>query len=336
MLRLAIIGYGYWGPNLLRNFSCCDGATVAAVVDRRPERLKAAKRLYPGIEVYSSPEEVMKDNSIDAVVVATPVFSHFPLAHEALSRGKHVLIEKPMTTSSAHATELIELAQKKELTLMVDHTFLYTGAVKKIKEIVGAGIIGKLQYFDSVRINLGLFNPEVNVVWDLAPHDISILLHINDEMPESVVATGISHTHNSIENIAYITLNYSSNLIAHFNCSWSSPVKIRKILIGGSNKMIVFDDVEPSEKLRVYDTSYKVSPVSDEDKYNILVDYRLGDIFVPRVSQEEALSGVARDFVSAIIKGSEPVSNWKNGLSVVKVLEAAEKSIKDRGREIRI
>lgn len=336
MLKLAIIGYGYWGPNLLRNFSCCDGATVAAVVDRRPERLKAAKRLYPGIEVFSSPEEVMKDASIDAVVVATPVFSHFPLASEALSRGKHVLIEKPMTTSSAHAMELIELAQKKNLTLMVDHTFLYTGAVKKIKEIVGAGVIGKLQYFDSVRINLGLFNPEVNVVWDLAPHDISILLHINDELPESIVATGISHTHNSIENIAYITLNYSSNLIAHFHCSWSSPVKIRKILIGGSNKMIVFDDVEPSEKLRVYDTSYKVSPVSDEDKYNILVDYRLGDVFVPRVSQEEALSGVARDFISAIDKGTEPVSNWKNGLSVVKVLEAAEKSIKDRGREIRI
>lgn len=336
MLKLAIIGYGYWGPNLLRNFSCCDGATVAAVVDRRPERLKAAKRLYPAIEVYSSPEEVMKDPSIDAVVVATPVFSHFPLANEALSKGKHVLIEKPMTTSSAHAEELIGLAQKKGLTLMVDHTFLYTGAVKKIKEIVGAGIIGKLQYFDSVRINLGLFNPEVNVVWDLAPHDISILLHINEEMPESVVATGISHTHNSIENIAYITLNYSSNLIAHFNCSWSSPVKIRKILIGGSNKMIVFDDVEPSEKLRVYDTSYKVSPVSDEDKYNILVDYRLGDVFVPRVGQEEALSGVAKDFISAITKGTEPVSNWKNGLSVVKVLEAAEKSIKDRGREVKI
>lgn len=335
-MRLAIIGYGYWGPNLLRNFSSCEGCSVAAVVDRREERLKAARKLYPAVEVHTSPEEVMKDPSIDAVIVATPVFSHFPLAKEALLRGKHVLIEKPMTTSSAHALELVELAQKKNKVLMVDHTFLYTGAVKKIKEIVGMGVIGKLQYFDSVRINLGLFNPEVNVVWDLAPHDISILLYINDEMPESVVATGISHTHNSIENIAYITLNYSSNLIAHFNCSWSSPVKIRKILIGGSNKMIVFDDVEPSEKLRVYDTSYKVSPVSDEDKYNILVDYRLGDVFVPRVSQEEALSGVAKDFISAIVNGTEPVSNWKNGLSVVKVLEAAERSIKDRGREIRI
>lgn len=336
MLRLAIIGYGYWGPNLLRNFSACEGATVAAVVDRRQERLNAAKRLYPAVEVYASPEEVMKDPSIDAVVVATPVFSHFPLASEALSRGKHVLLEKPMTTSSAHALELIDLAQKKGLTLMVDHTFLYTGAVKKIKDIVGMGVIGKLQYFDSVRINLGLFNPEVNVVWDLAPHDISILLHINEEMPESIVATGISHTHNSIENIAYITLNYQSNLIAHFHCSWISPVKIRKILIGGSNKMIMFDDVEPSEKLRIYDTSYKVSSVSDEDKYNILVDYRLGDIFVPRVGQEEALSGVARDFISAITNGTEPVSNWKNGLGVVRVLEAAEKSIKSRGREVKI
>lgn len=336
MLKLAIIGYGYWGPNLLRNFSACDGATVAAVVDRRQERLRAAKKLYPGVEVFSTAEEVMADPSIDAVVIATPVFSHFPFASEALSRGKHVLIEKPMTTSSAHAAELIELAQKKNLVLMADHTFLYTGSVRKIREIVGMGVIGRLQYFDSVRINLGLFNPEVNVVWDLAPHDISILLHINEEMPESVVATGISHTHNSIENIAYITLNYQSNLIAHFHCSWSSPVKIRKILIGGSNKMIVFDDVEPSEKLRIYDTSYKVSPVSDEDKYNILVDYRLGDIFVPRVSQDEALYGVARDFISAISRGTEPVSNWKNGLAVVKVLEAAEKSIKSRGREVKI
>ena len=336
MLKIAIIGYGYWGPNLLRNFSLVDGCTVAAVVDRREERLKAVKKLYPAVDVYTSAEEVMKDPSIDAVVVATPVFSHYPLASEALSKGKHVLLEKPMTTSSADATELIELAQKKGLVLMVDHTFLYTGAVKKIKDIVDMGVIGRLQYFDSVRINLGLFNPEVNVVWDLAPHDISILLHINDEMPESVIATGISHTHNSIENIAYITLNYSSNLIAHFHCSWSSPVKIRKILIGGTNKMIMFDDVEPTEKLRVYDTSYKVSPVSDEDKYNILVDYRLGDIFLPRVSQEEALSGVAKDFISAISKGTEPVSNWKNGLGVVKVLEAAEKSIKSRGREVKI
>ncbi|CAG0956676.1 partial putative oxidoreductase YdgJ, partial [Anaerolineae bacterium] len=277
MIKIAIIGYGYWGPNLLRNFTACDGAEVAAVVDRRQERLRAVKKLYPGVEVFASAEDVMRDLSIDAVVVATPVFSHFPLASEALSRGKHVLIEKPMTTSSAQAAELIELAQKKSRVLMADHTFLYTGSVKKIKDIVDMGVIGRLQYFDSVRINLGLFNPEVNVVWDLAPHDISILLHINEEMPESVVATGISHTHNSIENIAYITLNYQSNLIAHFNCSWSSPVKIRKILIGGSNKMIVFDDVEPSEKLRIYDTSYKVSPVSDEDKYNILVDYRLGD-----------------------------------------------------------
>lgn len=336
MIKVAIIGYGYWGPNLLRNFSACDGATVAAVVDRRQERLRAAKKIYPGVEVFASAEEVMRDPSIDAVVVATPVFSHFPLASEALSKGKHVLIEKPMTTSSAQAAELIGLAQKKGRVLMADHTFLYTGSVKKIKDIVDMGVIGRLQYFDSVRINLGLFNPEVNVVWDLAPHDISILLHINEEMPESVVATGISHTHNSIENIAYITLNYQSNLIAHFNCSWSSPVKIRKILIGGSNKMIVFDDVEPSEKLRIYDTSYKVSPVSDEDKYNILVDYRLGDIFVPRVGQEEALYGVAKDFISAISKGTEPVSNWKNGLAVVKVLEAAEKSIKSRGREVKI
>lgn len=336
MPKIAIIGFGYWGPNLLRNFSQLSDCTVHSVVDMRPERLAIVKRNYPAVNVSTSPDEILKDPSIDAVVIATPVFSHYPLARKALQNGKHVLLEKPMTTSGDHALELIDLAGKGGKVLMVDHTFLYTGAVKKIKEIIGMGVIGKLQYFDSVRINLGLFNPEVNVIWDLAPHDLSILFHLCGEKPVSVITTGVSHTANNIENIAYITVNYASDMLAHFTCSWCSPVKIRKILIGGSNKMILFDDVEPTEKLKVYDTGYKVNVKSEEDKHNMLVDYRLGDIFVPRIGQEEALWGVANDFVSAILKGTEPVSNWKNGLEVVKVLEAAEKSVKNRGREIRL
>lgn len=334
MLKVAILGFGYWGPNLLRNFSLFDTCTVHTVVDKRPERLKIAKKNYPAVNTSTDLEEVLVNPEIDAVAIATPVFSHYPFAKKAIENGKHVLIEKPMTASRAHALELIDIAAKRNKVLMVDHTFLYTGAIKKIKEIIGYGVVGKLQYFDSVRINLGLFNPEVNVIWDLAPHDISILQHICEEKPYSVVATGISHTGNSIENIAYITVNYESDLIAHFTCSWSSPVKIRKILIGGTNKMILFDDVEPTEKVKVYDTSYRVNAGSDEDKYNMLVDYRLGDIFVPRIGQEEALYGVAADFLSAILNGTAPVSGWKNGLDVVTVLEAAERSVKNRGKEI--
>ncbi len=226
----------------------------------------------------------------------------------------------------------LELSRKKNKLLMVDHTFLYTGAVKKIKEIVSCGQIGEIQYFDSIRINLGLFQSDINVIWDLAPHDIAILLHIVNEEPYSVIATGISHTDNTIENIAYITLQFKSNKIAHLTSSWTSPVKIRKILIGGTNKMIVYDDIEPTEKVKVYDTGYTV--VSDEEKHKILVDYRAGDVYSPKIDQTEALYGMADDFLNAIINGAEPVSNMECGLKVVKILEAAEKSIKNKGKEV--
>jgi predicted dehydrogenase len=277
---------------------------------------------------------MLQDESLDAVVIATPVSTHYTLAKQALLSGKHVLLEKPMATSVAECEELIQIAEAKSLTLMVDHTFLYTGAVQKIKEIVDSGDIGELQYFDSTRINLGIFQNDVNVLWDLAPHDISILSYLKEEKPVSVNATGISHLKNGIENIAYMTINYASNFIAHFNCSWSSPVKIRQTLISGDQKMILYNDIEPTEKVRVFDTGVGVKSDADRDK--LLIDYRYGDILIPKLSTHEALQQVAMDFVESIVSRKTPLSSASIGLHVVRVLEAAEKSIKQKGKEIYI
>ena len=332
MINIAIIGYGYWGPNLVRNFSSTANCNLHTVVDYRAERLAIVKRNHPVVNISNNTEDVFNNNEIDAVVIATPVFTHFELAKKALENGKHVLLEKPMTGSVAEAEELIELAGKYKKTLMVDHTFLYTGAVQKMKSMIDAGEIGNVKYFDSTRINLGLFQPDVNVLWDLAPHDISILNYLKNEKPHSVQATGISHTNNGIENIAYLTVNYSSDFIAHFNCSWSSPVKIRLLLLGGDKKMVVFNDLEPTEKIKIYDTGY--SHKTDEDKKRILVDYRAGDIYIPKVEAKEALAGMAADFVSAIINNTTPISDFQSGLDVIKILEASQQSIKNNGKEI--
>jgi len=329
MIKIALIGFGYWGPNLARNFSTLDSCQIKYIVDSNKQRLSLVKKHYPNVTAISEVDTVFNDREIDAVIIASPVSTHFTFAKKALTHGKHVLLEKPMTSSRAEAEELIELAKKQGKVLMVDHTFLYTGAVKKIKEIIEGGQIGAIRYFDSTRINLGLFQHDINVVWDLAPHDISILRYLVDEEPVSVIASGVSHTDNKIENIAYITLNYKSNMIAHFTLSWTSPVKIRKTLIGGTKKMVVYDDLEPTEKVRVYDTGFKV-----QDNSQLLIDYRVGDIYIPKVEQTEALSGLAQDFIQAMTTGKKPLSDWKSGLSVVSILEAAEKSIKNRGKEV--
>ncbi len=334
MMKIGIIGYGYWGPNLTRNFNSLDDCEVKWIIDSRKERLDLVNKTYPAIHTSTNKDDLMNDNGVDGLVVATPVFLHYELGKEALNKGKHVMIEKPMTTTSQEAEELIELAQKQGKVLMVDHTFLYTGAVNKIKELVDQGEIGNVQYFDSTRINLGLFQPDINVIWDLAPHDLSILYHLTDVKPYSIIATGIAHTNTGMENIAYLTIKYNENKIAHFNCSWTSPVKIRRILIGGDEKMVIFDDVEPTEKVKVYDTGYNVQVNSDEDRRNILVDYRVGDIYIPKVEKKEALAGVASDFLEAIETGKEPVSNWESGLDVVKILEASDESLKNDGKEI--
>lgn len=337
IVKVAVIGFGYWGPNMVRNFNAQTNGQVLYVADFRKERLDVAKGLYPAIKTTQSPDEAILDTEVDAVVIATPVFTHFELAKKALNAGKHVLLEKPMVTTSEEAEILINLAQQKNLALMVDHTFLYTGAVQSIKKLVDTGMIGRLQYIDSTRINLGLFQPDVNVLWDLAPHDISILNYLTDEKPYSVQATGVSHTNNGIENIAYLTMNYESNIIAHFNCSWTSPVKIRKFLIGGDRKMIVFDDTEPTEKVRIYDTSYHYTEKrSDEEKRKVLVDYRVGDIQIPKIPMIEALFGVAADFIAAILYQKQPISDFISGVNVVKVLEASQESIKNGGKEVKV
>jgi predicted dehydrogenase len=334
MLSIGIIGYGYWGPNLVRNFSGIVTIEVKFVAEANSARHSQIRRNHPNVQILLSAEEMLQDESLDAVVIATPVSTHYTLAKQALLSGKHVLLEKPMATSVAECEELIQIAEAKSLTLMVDHTFLYTGAVQKIKEIVDSGDIGELQYFDSTRINLGIFQNDVNVLWDLAPHDISILSYLKEEKPVSVNATGISHLKNGIENIAYMTINYASNFIAHFNCSWSSPVKIRQTLISGDQKMILYNDIEPTEKVRVFDTGVGVKSDADRDK--LLIDYRYGDILIPKLSTHEALQQVAMDFVESIVSRKTPLSSASIGLHVVRVLEAAEKSIKQKGKEIYI
>ncbi|MDX2171918.1 MAG: Gfo/Idh/MocA family oxidoreductase [Bacteroidota bacterium] len=332
MMNVGIIGYGYWGPNLVRNFSALNNCKVHIVSDYREERLNAVKKFNANINTTTNPDDIILSNEIEAVVIATPVFTHYDLAKRALNNGKHVLLEKPMTSTVKEAEELIALANAKGLLLMVDHTFLYTGAVKKMKELIDNKSIGNTQYFDSSRINLGLFQPDVNVLWDLAPHDISMLLFLTDYKPYSVNATGVSHTKNGIENIAYLTVNYKEDFIAHFSCSWTSPVKLRTLLIGGDKKMMLFNDLEPSEKIRVYDTGYNYQ--SDEEKKSLLVDYRTGDVFIPKVEMKEALLGMADNFVSSIKNKTTPVSSAQLGLDVIKILEAAQLSIKQNGKEI--
>jgi predicted dehydrogenase len=332
MIKLGIIGFGYWGPNLVRNFSGNKNFQVVKVADNRQERLDIIKRQYPNIIPVLDSEDILNDPSIDAVAIATPVFAHFKLAKQALQKGKHVLLEKPMTSSSQEAEELINLSLAKGLSLMVDHTFLYTGAVQKIKQLIDTDTIGQVKYLDSTRINLGLFQPDINVLWDLAPHDISIMAHLVGEKPYSLNASGVSHTKNGLENIAFLTVNFESGFIAHFNCSWTSPVKIRLMLIGGDKKMIVFNDVEPTEKIKIYDTGYNVK--NDEEKQKLLVDYRTGDIFIPKTPSTEALALMVEDFGQSILVKRTPVADYNSGLSVIKILEASSESLKGQGKEI--
>jgi len=331
-VNIAIIGYGYWGKNLVRNFYNTPSCKIGLVIDSDEGKLNNLQQNYNNIPTSLSVDDIYTHPEIEAVVIATPVFSHFNLAKQALENGKHVLLEKPMTSSAAEAEELIQLAKQKNKLLMVDHTFLYTGAVQKMKELVMNNTIGEIKYIDSIRINLGLFQPDVNVLWDLAPHDISICEYLMNEQPYSVQATGISHTQNGIENIAYLTVNYNSEKIAHFNCSWTPPVKIRQMLIGGDKKMILYNDMELTEKIKVYDTGYELK--SEEDKTRILVDYRTGDIFVPKLNMTEALTAMAKDFIECILNEQIPISSAELGSSVVKVLEASQKSIKQSGKEV--
>ena len=331
-LKIAIIGHGYWGPNLVRNFSKHENCKVTYVIDKLQDRLKEVKILYPEINVSTSFEQVLTSQDVDAVVIATPVSTHYDIAKKALEHSKHVLVEKPMTNSVKHAKELIELSKKVNKVLMVDHTYLYTGAIQKIKELIDNNSLGEIQYIDSTRINLGIFQSDVNVLWDLATHDISICTFLLKEHPISVQAIGNSHTESNFEDIAYLTLHYNSDKIVHVNCSWISPVKIRHMLIGGDKKMILFNDLETTEKIKIYDTQYQTTKSSNEKK--ILADYRTGDIYIPKISMREGLNWLTEDFVNAILNDSTPISNYEIGLQVVKILEASQQSIKNNGAEI--
>ncbi len=334
MIGVAVVGYGYWGPHLVRNFHETEGAWLAVCCDANPRRLAEAASKYPALEVTTAFDAVLANPAIDAVALATPVGTHYDFARKALEHDKHVLVEKPLATSVAEAESLVEIAAKRGVTLMVNHTFIFTGAVRKMKEIVARGDLGELYYFDSVRINLGLFQRDVNVLWDLAPHDIAILDHLVREQPVSVCATGACHIGNGIENVAYLTVYFDSGLIAHFHNNWLAPVKVRTVMVGGSKKMILYDDMEVSEKVKVYDRGVEVT--STKGVHDALVSYRLGDMWAPKLDQTEALRLVAAEFVRAIEERRRPLTDGGSGLNVVRILEAAEMSIKRRGKEVKL
>jgi predicted dehydrogenase len=331
-ITIGVIGCGYWGPNLLRNFAENEKAQLRWICDLDPSRLAAMGRRYPSARTTSNYQELMSDPDLDAVAVVTPVATHFKIMKEALTAGKHVLAEKPLTATVREAEELINLAEAKGLTLMVDHTFIYTGAVRKMKEIVTSGDLGDLLYFDSVRINLGLFQRDINVLWDLAPHDLSIMDYLIERQPEAVSAIGSCHIEQGIENIAYLMLRFQGDFIAHFHFNWLAPVKIRRTLIAGSRKMILYDDIEPTEKVRVYDKGVTTNRAADsETNYQTLVSYRTGDVWAPKIDATEALRHVVTEFLDSIRGGRKPLTDGAAGLRVVRLLEAAQRSMKNGG-----
>src|SRR5690242_7107176 len=333
VIRVGVIGYGYWGPNIVRNLNGLDSARAEMVCDMSPAALARARKAHPGIQTVSDPDEILRSPEIDAVAVITPVWTHYELAKKALENGKHVFVEKPFTSNSAQAEELIELAARKKLTIMVDHTFLFTGAVRKIRELTEAGALGDLYYYDSLRVNLGLFQHDVSVIWDLAPHDLSIMDHLIKAEPEAVVATGERHL-NGVEDVAFMTIYFPRNVIAHINVNWLSPVKIRTTLIGGQKKMLVWNDLVADEKVRVYDKG--VHMTSGEGIRDVLVSYRTGDMWAPQIEQTEALRVELGYFTDCILNNKKPFNDGHAGLRVVRMLEAADCSIKKRGELVRL
>jgi predicted dehydrogenase len=333
MLKLGVIGYGYWGPNIVRNFALQPDCQVVTICDANPQAIAQGLRRHPSVRVTANADEVIASPEIDAVAIVTPVSTHYELARKALANGKHVFVEKPFTATSIQAEELIELADRKGLQIMVDHTFLFTGAVRKIKALIDDGELGPLYYYDSTRVNLGLFQHDVNVIWDLGPHDLSIMDHIIGVEPELVVATGGAHldSRDRMEDMAYVTLYFPKKIIAHMNVNWLSPVKVRTTLIGGQRKMLVWNDLEPADKIKVYDKGVEVE--TDQSRYRLLVSYRSGDMWAPRVEETEALQLEARYFLDCVASGERPFNDGRAGLRVVKILEAADESLKRR-REI--
>lgn len=333
MIKIGVIGYGYWGPNIVRNFHAHESAEVVMVCDKVVKSQERLRKAYPSMPFTVDENDILKSPDIDAVAVVTPVWTHFELAKKALENGKHVFVEKPFTTSVAQAEELIELADRKRLKIMVDHTFLFTGAVKKIRQLVDEGALGKIYYYDSLRVNLGLFQHDVNVIWDLAAHDLSIMDHVLREKPEAVVATGESHL-NGMQDVAFITVYFPNRIIAHINVNWLSPVKVRTTLLGGEKKMVVWNDLEVDEKIRVYDKG--VSMANPGGLHKLLVSYRSGDMWAPQVEQIEALRAETAYFLQCINENLTPFNDGVAGLRVVRILQAADDSLRNRGGVVKL
>jgi predicted dehydrogenase len=333
LIHIGVIGYGYWGPNIVRNLRGLDGCQVSAVCDQSPAALKRVKQAHPDLAVTTQSSELFTSPEIDAIAVVTPVGAHFELAKAALENGKHVFIEKPFTSTIQQAEALIELAERKNLKIMVDHTFLFTGAVRKIRELVDDGVLGSLYYYDSTRVNLGLFQHDVSVVWDLAPHDLSIMSFLIPEEPEAVIATGQAHLNGHVD-VAFLTVYFPGNTIAHINVNWLSPVKVRTTLIGGEKKMLVWNDLEADEKIKIYDKGVQMA--NGQGLYELMVSYRSGDMWAPRVEQVEALRVELGYFFDCIEKDQTPINDGVAGLRVVKLLDAADRSLAERGRAVQL
>lgn len=332
-VRMGVVGYGYWGPNLARNIATQAETQLVAIADRDEARLSAARSAHPFTRLARDHRELLRDPEIEAIAIATPAASHAALAREAMEAGKHVLVEKPLATSVADAEELVSLAARLGRTLAVDHTFLFTGAVRRMKQCIDSGELGELYYYDSTRINLGLFDHETNVIWDLAPHDLSIMLYLIDQPIVSVSAVGACHLRQSVENIAYITVQFAGPLLAHFHVNWLAPAKVRKTILGGSRKMLVFDDVEASEKLKIYDSGADV-PETAEEVYRSLVEYRTGDVLAPKLDKAEALAVETSNFAQAVRGLAAPISDGVLGLRVVKLIDAAQRSLATGGAPV--
>ena len=333
MVKIGVVGYGYWGPNLVRNFAETPGASLVAVADLDARKLEIVKRRYPVVNTTTHFQDLLEDPEIDAIAIATPVNTHFELGMAVLKAGKHLWLEKPMAETSLQARKLIDEADKRKLTLLVDHTFIYTGAVRKMAEIIKGGELGRVYYYDSVRVNLGLFQRDVSVISDLAVHDFAILEHLLGEHPTAVSASGVNHFPGTPENLAFITLFYESGTIAHVNVNWLAPVKVRQILVGGSKKMITYDDLEPSEKIKIYDKG--VSFTDDPQQiYEMRVGYRTGDMWAPKLDGTEALSVEGEHFVECIANATAPQTDGRLGLRVVELIEAATSSMRGKGETV--
>ena len=340
MVNIGVIGYGYWGPNVVRNFHSSQGFKLTSVSDVSGKRLKLAETHYPFIKGYRNPLDLVRAKDVDVVAVVTPVFSHYELARKALENGKHVFVEKPFTATRVQAEKLIDLAARKGLKIMVDHTFLFTGAVNKIKQVIDSGELGRILFYDSVRVNLGLFQHDVNVIWDLAPHDLSIMDFLIKNKPVAVSAHGSVHFESKLEDVAYLSIEFENNgFIAHFHVNWLSPVKIRRTLISGDKKMLVWDDLSPDEKIKIYDRGVEFKSTNGNAKdgiHDLLVSYRSGDMYGPKIDNVEALRAEVEYFARCLEKNEEPFNGGRAGLQVVRILEAADRSLKNKGRRIEL